>query len=369
VKEDKATLGDSDTSTFLLPNSRAIASLLLVIRSKNSSTRNASDACAAETVLKALEKIEVRTGDRVFKSYSADIAMALATYRNGREPYCNLTQVAESWQEVAIPIHFDRFYEDDLCGLPAPLYTGLEIALKYDFNTTDDGGQDAFESGAAYHRYDLYAEFMPHLSVKSLQNLRVLTDLKRQNYTTRASGVDLINLTTSPYKRLRHLLVRAYKTGVGEGELFTNLAILRGTQELMEDTWRHWQYQNAEDCELDYMRKVLTQAQTTSDVYYSTIPDVEPTFQAISAGAEDVYITTTGDQVVVNGVAQDELGELFLRSEVIPATAIIDFDRAYDMSNLLDINAQKMYLRVTNGTAGGAAEIIESFVEPAILPT
>lgn len=373
VKEDSATLGNTDTSTFLLPNSLAISELLLVIRSQNDSTHNAPDACAAQTVLEALEKIEVRTGDRVFKSYTADVAMALATYRYGREPKCDLTQVGGTtyptgWQEVAIPIQFNRFGEDPMCGLPAPLYTGLELSLKYDFSTTDAGGKTAFEDGAAYHRYDLYAELMPHMHTSSLQKLKVLTNMKRQNYTTRANGTDLINLTTSPHKMLRNILVRAYKTGVDEGTLFEELDVLVDGQVVAEDTWRHWQNRNAEDCELDFMRKVNIKAQTEHDVYYSTIPDVQATFQAISTGAEDMYLATTGDQVAMASQTADDLGELFLRSDVIPATAIIDFDRNLSLRDLLNINVEKLHLRVLNAGAAGDAEIYESFVEPAVLP-
>ena len=378
VKDDAASLGDTDQTTFLLPNSRAISELLLVVRAKNAATHNASDACVAETVLEALEKIEIRTGDRVFKSYSADVAMALATYRAGREPYCNLTQVAGGtypvgWQEVAIPIQFNRFGEDPACGLPAPLYTGLELSLKYDFDTTDAGGKTAFLTGAANHRYDLYAEMMPHMHESSLRNLKVLTNLKRQNYTTRANGSDLINLTTSPHKQLRKVLVRAYKTGVAEGTLFEELDILVDGNVIAEDLWRHWQNRNAEDCTLDFMRKVRTKAQTTDDIYYSMIPDAEVVNQAISTGVESAYLAVTGDQILMDaaagaGYTADDLGELFIRSNVIPATAIIDFDRANTMADLLNINVSKLHLRVLNAGADGAAEIHEEWIEPAEMP-
>ena len=374
AKEDAATLGDTDTSTFLLPNSRAISEMLLVVRAQNDSTHNTPDEQVAQTVLEALERIEIRTGDRVFKSYSADVALSLATYRSGKEPYCNLTQVGGSthptgWQEVAIPIYFNRFPEDPRCGLPAPLYTGLEMALKYDFDATDANSKTAFESGAAYHRYDLYVEMMPHMDTASLHKLKVITNLKRENYTTRAAGVDLRNLTTSPHKLLRKILVRAYKTGVQEGTLINELAVLLNGDVIGEDTWRHWQNRNAEDCGLDFMRKISIKAQTEHDVYYSTIPDCEATFQAISTGAEDMYIVVTGDQVAMASQTADDLGELFLRSNVVPATAIIDFDRNLTMNDLLDINVDKMHLRLNNAGASGAAEIHEEFIEPAKLPT
>lgn len=377
VKDDKASSGDTDTDSFLLPKSRAIGDMLLVIRAKNAATHNASDACKAETVLSSVESIEVRTGDRTFKSYSADVALAHATYRYGREPYCNLTQVAGGtypvgWQEVAIPISFSRFNHDPLCGLPAPLYTGLEIAIKYDFNTTDAGGKTAFLTGAANHRYDLYVDLMPHMHTSSLQNLKVIEQLKRQNYTTRAAGSDLINLTTSKDKLLRNVLVRSYLTGVDEGDTLSELAVLVEGEEVAEDTWRHWQNRNAEDCELDYMRKVSTKAQTTDDVYYSTIPDAEVTNQAESTGVESAYFVVTGDQISMDaaagaGYTADDLGELFIRSNVVPATAIIDFDRNLTMGDLLDIDVKKLQLKILNSGVDGAAEVHETFVAPAII--
>jgi len=166
--------------------------------------------------------------------------------------------------------------------------------------------------------------------------------------------------------------VRAYKTGVQEGTLLSELAVLVDGDEVAEDTWRHWQNRNAEDCELDYMRKVKTKANTTDDIYYSTIPDAEVTFQAESTTAESAYFVVTGDQISMDseagaGFTADDYGELFIRSNVIPATALIDFDRNLTMNDLLGIDVSKLQLRVLNAGASGAAEIHEAFVEPAVI--
>jgi len=369
IKEDLSCLGDTDTTSFLLPKSRAISDLLLVVRSQNDSDHNAPDAIAPNTILSSIESIEVRTGNRTFKSYSAEVAMALATYKTGREPYLNLTQLGGTtyptgWQEAAIPISFSRFPEDPICGLPAPLYTGLEIAIKYDCATTAGMG---FETGAAYHKIDLYADLMPHMHTASLANLKIIENLKRQNYTTRASGTDLINMTTSKDKMLRKVFVRAYKTGVEEGTLFSELAMLVNTEEVAEDTWRHWQNRNAEDCDLDFMRVINTKANTAHDLLYSTMPNCEANFQAGTTTSEDVYVVVTGDQVQLAAQTADDLGWLQLRSNVIPATAIIDFDRNLTMSDMLDIDVEKLHLRVLNAGASGAAEVHEEFIAPAVI--
>ena len=371
-KDDKATSGDTDKDTFSLPKSRAISDMMLVIRAKNEATHNSANGCKAETLLSSIEEIEVKTGDRIFKSYNADIAMAFATYRNGRESYCNLMQTTggtypDGWQEIALPISFSRFESDPVCAFPAPLYINPEISIKYDFETTDANGDSAFLTGAANHRYDLYCDMMPHMHEASLRNLKVLEQNKIQNYNTKSAGYDLINLTQSKDKTLRNVLVRSYKTGVHEGTTLSELSVVVNGQEIAQDTWRRWQARNAEDCGLDFQRKIDMFAEGTNDVYYSTIPDVEPLYQAGILTAEDVYVGITGDQITMNGVAADDTGILYLNSEVIPATAIIDFDRGSTMSDLLNINVNKIQLRLLNAGADASAEIYETLVAPAMM--
>ena len=108
-------------------------------------------------------------------------------------------------------------------------------------------------------------------------------------------------------------------------------------------------------------------AEGTDDIYYSTIPDVKVLHQAGELAAEDVFVTTTGDQITLNGVALDDLGFLHLISDVIPATAIVDFDRGSTMSDLLNINVNKIQLRLLNAGADASAEIYETLVAPAMM--
>lgn len=378
IKEDKAVEeAVKGTDSFFLPTGHPIANMMLTVRAKNESDHNAPNAVEAETVIKALSEIKVEAGSRVFKQYSAEIAMGWATYRNGRENYCNLTQALggsypAGWQEIAIPIDFGRFPDDRVCGLPAPLYKdgGLKMSLTYNFPVDDAGSQNAFLTGAANHRYDLYANIMPHMHENSLRAMKVLTQTKKRTYTTKASGTDLISMSIDPSgaKHARQYLVYAYKTAIKEAALLSEIeVVLNGKETIMSDRWRGWQRLNAEDCDLEFQRRVETKAQTTDDQYHCKIPDVQPFFTAGTTTSEDVAVTHTADQVTMATQTADDAGMLFLNSPVVPCCAVIDFDRDLKLQNLLSLKQKKIQLRIENVGSGGAAEFHEMLLEPAVL--
>ena len=377
IKEDKAVDNAvKGKDTFFLPTGHAISNLVLTVRAKNESDHNAPDATEAKTVINAVSNIKIEAGSRVFKDYSAEIALKWATYRNGVEPYNDLTQALggtynAGWQEVAIPIDFNRFTGDRMCALPAPLYKGggLKLSITYDFPIDDDGGQNAFLTGATNHRYDLYANVMPHLTNEQLKGLKVIEQTQRRTYTTKATGSDLIEMTTgSDGREVMAYLVQAYKTGVREAVLFEKLSLILNTREtIKEDKWNGWQWRNAEDCDLEYQRRVDMKAQTTDDEYRCKIPNVMSFYTAHATGCEDAVITSTGDKVTVSGVTADDKGMLFLNSDVIPATAIIDFNLDGNLQNLLSMNQRKIQIKVENGTSAGDAEFHEMVLAPAIL--
>lgn len=376
IKEDKAVDNAvKGKDTFFLPTGHAISNMILSVRAKNESDHNSPDATEAKTVINAISNIKIEAGSRVFKDYSAEIALKWATYRNGVEPYTDLTQALggtypAGWQEVAIPIDFNRFLGDRLCALPAPLYKGggLKMSITYDFPVDDDAGQNAFLTGAANHRYDLYANVLPHLSTEQLRGLKVIEQTQRRTYTTKATGSDLIDMTTgSDSRQVMAYLVNAYKTGIREGVLFSKLELLLNTKEtIKEDKWNSWQWKNAEDCDLEYHRTVDMKAQTTDDEYRCKIPNVMPFYTAHATGCEDAVITSTGDKVTVSGVTADDKGMLFLNSAVIPGAVIIDFNLDGELKNLLSMNQRKIQIKVENGTAGGAAEFHEMVLAPAV---
>jgi len=373
IKDDKAFAEDSGKDSFFLPKGNAIGDMMLMIRARNESDHNASDACKAETVLEAIEKIEIRAGDRTFQEFSADIGMAWATYRNGIESYCNLSQTAggtyagnfsDGWQEVQIPINFGRFAGDRRYGLPAPLYTGLEMEITYNFSGTDANADNAFDAGAAYHRFDLYADIMSHMQTNSLREMQVIEKKKRRNYTSLATGSDLIDLTRGK-RQMRQLLVRAYKTGVVEGALLSDLQLECNGKPVFYDKWRTLQYKNAEECNLEFVRRQLMKANSTTDVYYSTIPDVVPNYTAQATGSEDVYISTTGDQIALATQTGDDAGILEMLSPVIPACVFIDFDKDLTCRDLLSQDLDRFQLKINNAGASGAVEFHEMSVVPA----
>jgi len=378
IKEDKAVEeAVKGTDSFFLPTGHAIANMMLTVRAKNESDHNAPNACEAETVIKALSEIKIEAGSRVFKQYSAEIAMAWATYKNGRENYCNLTQALggtypAGWQEIGIPIDFGRFAEDRVCGLPAPLYKdgGLKMSLTYNFPIDDANAENAFLTGAANHRYDLYANVMPHMHENSLREMKVLTQTQRRTYSSKASGTDLINMSidATGKKQARQYLVYAYKTAIKEGALLSELEIvLNGNTTIMSDSWKGWQRQNAEDCDLEFLRRVETKANSTSDQYHCKIPDVQAHFTAGTTTSEDVIIVSTADQVTLATQTADDAGMLFLNSSVIPCVAVVDFDKDLKMQNMLSLAQKKIQFRIENVGSGGAVEFHEAIIESAIL--
>ena len=372
VAVDNAVKGKD---TFTLPTGHAISDLLLTVRAKNESDHNAPNATEAKTVINSVSEIAIEAGSRTFKKYSADIALKWATYRDGIEPYTNLTQALggtypSGWQEVFIPINFSRpIGNDRVCALPAPLYKdgGLSLSLTYDFPVDDDSGQNAFLTGAANHRYDLYANILPHLHENTLSGLKVIEQTKKRQYTTKATGAEYLDMTIDQSGRqVMAYLIDAYKTGVREGALLEKLELLIGSNTIMENDWQAIQWENAANCNLEYQRRVDMKAQTTDDEYRCKVPNVQPFYQPYVTTSEDAVITNTGDKVTISGQTADDQGMLFLNSDVIPCTAILDFNKDHSLRHLLSMAHDKIQIKVENKTASGTAEFHEMILAPAV---
>ena len=372
IKDDVAF--DSEIhgkDTFFLPKARAMSSLMLSVRAKNAADHNASDACAAETVLEAISDIRIETGSRVFKQFDGQSAYDLATYRTGIPPYLDMTQVAggtypTGWQEVLIPINFGRFPEDRVCGLPAPLYNGLQMSIEYDFDLLDANNDGAFLTGKTSHYFSLYANTFPYLHDESLRAMKVICDRKKQDYTTKATGVVPLPLTISNNNTLRQLMVSTYKAGSNEGDLLSKLTLKADKENIWTGKWNEIQRSNAEKCGLQFDRSILTKANSTSDQYYSRIPDIdEALFSAITTTSEGVSLAIDGDKVTMSPQTADDKGILRLGSSVIPTCAFIDFDPTLSMKNLLPMNYNKFQLVVENAGASGDVHIYEQTVENA----
>jgi len=370
IRENNSFVGDSGDIDIQIPNNRPISALMLVVRDKNGSSSNCVDAGTLQTVVESITKIKVEADAREIKDYSGQVCRDFATYRDGRMPPFTNTQVAGStyptgWNEAVFPINFGRFPSDRQVFLAAPLYDPLYLKMSYDFTISSTAG---FVSG--YAKYDLYADVMPKMDPAALKTTKVLEETLKQQHTTISSGIEPVPITLDPTRRLRQLLVRCYETGVAEGVDITKLSLDIDSKEIVTDDWNRWQWQNALDSRLKYEQvahMVATADQDNNpDVIYTGIPNVEPLISPISAGTEDIYVTTTGDQVTVAGAASGEEYRLIMHSPVIPACVFLDFDRNLSMSNMINQGSRDIQLNMTQGAAGGAVEVYEQSIAPAV---
>ena len=363
------TSGDSGDMDIPLPRNRAIASLALIVRNKNGSTSNCVDNAALQTVIESLTQIKVEAGNRTFKEYSGQVCRDWATYRNGRLPFYAHTQIAGStypagWSEALFPIEFGRFPGDKQVFLAAPLYDSLDLKLAYDFTISSTAG---FVTGQ--QKYDLYADILPPMSHEALAGSRVIEQVKKQDHTTIASGIEPIALTLDARRQLRQVLIKCYETGIAEGEDITKISLDVDSQEIVTDDWNRWQWQNALDAKLKYEQIAHMQSTgnstANSDVIHSLIPNVEPLVSAVDTGAEDLYLTTAGDQITVPNGSNDEKYDLILKSQVVPGCVFIDFDKNLSTADVLGQGVRDIELKLTQGGAGGAVQIHEMSLAPA----
>lgn len=373
VKKDNSFSGDDGTDVFSIGRGHAIGDMALRIRAKNAGDHNVTGTgAAAETVVEAISQIKLYAGSRVFKDYDAEICRAFATYKTGRNPHWFYTCVAGGtypvgWQEAVLPISFSRMPGDKRCMLPAPLLDSLEMSIEFDFDTADGNSENAFLTGTASHKYDLFVDVQPNLHTDSLRNMDIIVEKKKQDYTTLASGDDKIDLTISPDKRLRQLLTHVYKAGEVEGAVISDLGLKVDQVEILTDKWRQWQYQNSQDCGLGYYEQQIDhKANTTTDEIWTRIPDVMPMISPdmiTTAAHEAPFVGHSGDKVTVTTEAADDLNTVMLRSPVIPGCVFFDFDKWKDMNDLLPMGVKDLDLTFTNATATGKLRVFEQTIE------
>lgn len=353
-KKNNSFNGDSGTDVFSIGRGHVIGDMQLRVRATNGANHNSADAAAQQTIIESLPEIKLYAGSRVFKNYSAEVARAFATYKTGRNPFFNWTQVGGAVQEAVIPISFSRFPGDHACALPAPLMPSLEMSIEYDFTVDADAG---FATGTP--KLDLFVDVLPGMHEASMAGLQIIEELKKQDETTKASGDSKIDMTISPDKQLRQLLAHAYLAGEVEGALISDVGLKVDQTEFYTDTWKGTQYQNAADCRLNYEQIVHTQANTAHDDIYTRIPDGIGAASAITAPTVAPYVAMTGDKALLTTDAADDLNVLSLRSRVIPATTIIDLDKTLMMTDMLNMGVKDLDFTFTNATAAGALKLYE----------
>lgn len=376
--KNKALSGDSGTETFSIKRTDQILELLLKVRAKNGATANAPDAAAMPTVESSLTKINVKSGSADFKSYSGEICRKFAAYRNGKLPQTLYTQAAGGtwagnedpslgWQEYSFPIYFNS--KNDPYGnktglmLPAPLYDSLDMVLDYNFTISATAG---FVTGGANHVFDLYALVMPKEDRAAMENKRILTETKKQDYTSTASGDEPFDLTLDKNRFLRQLLVFAYENGVGEGVDITDLKFKVEGDTYWASKWGDLQSLNAQDSDWDGVAipNMYLKCQTAHDEIWTRVPSPYPYMIAGTAPTTAPYFTTlaAGDKVTITTDAANDVNLIDVRSNVIPAVAIIDLDKDGSLMNMQYAGVKDLDLILTNGGADAAVQIVEQHV-------
>ena len=368
IEQGNSFNGNSGNDTIHIPRGACIGDLMLTVRAQNGATRNVTDDGTLQTINESIEEIKVMAGSRVIFEASGQRCQDWNTYRTGRMPYKDFDQrvggtYPAGWQEAVYNIPFGRFPGDEVVGLPAPIYGALDLKIKYDFTVSATAG---YATGTA--KRDIYMDIMGPKSSEQMNSMKVLEHRKVRDHTSIVSGIEPVSLTTDPSRQLRQIMVSCYETGIAEGVdvskvgFFVNHSEVFGTED-----WNAIQFANAMDCKLNYRQVVKNiEAAADGDIIRSMIPNVSPIFTALTTTSEDAYLATTGDAITLTGQTADDEGVLVMHSDVIPCCTFIDFDKNSSMRNLVNRGVLDLTLKLTQGGAGGAVEIHEQNVSPAM---
>lgn len=367
-------LSDSGTETLSLKRNDMIVGLNVKIRSQNGATGNTFDAAEETTVEMNVDKLEVRSGSAVFKSYNGEMCRKIATYRNGMLPEAIISGAAgATWtassndyngcQEASFPIDFctkqDPYGNKTGTIMPAPLYDSLDLVIDTSFTVSATVG---ITTGTVYA--DVYALTLPKLERQAMEGKRILTETKKADYTSLASGDESFDLTLDSNKFLRHLYVNAYETGVCEGIDLTDIVLkVEGNNE-WAGKWGTLQEMNARDCNLRYVKKYYGATGDASVAHYTRVPAAKPLLLAGATPTTAIIATKVADQVTVVHDTT-EVYELQVTSDVLPGMAILDFDKDGTMQNMQYCGVKDLDLVLTNGGAGAAVQILEQHVAKA----
>jgi hypothetical protein len=367
------TLGsDRGTVTFPLKTNDLITQILVQCRAKNGATNNDFDAVAEATIERSITGITMNSGSAIFKQYDGEMCRKIATYRNGRLPNALITGVAGGtwagnqdpelgWQTADFPLDFclkqDPYGNKTGVIFPAPLYNALDLRIDFDFTISATAG---FVTGSANHLVDIYALTVPsnNISKEMLKSKKILTETKKVDYTTLATGIQAFDLTYDPARYLRQLFVNCYAQGVGEGTQLTDVQLnVNGNNEI-SSSWGNLQAENALDCNLNYEKWYYGDPSDGTSVHYTRVPAPIATVNGYQAPTIVPWLDYDNDTVTVT----NDSGELYLlnvRSDVLPGMVVFDLDKDNMCQNLQPCDVNDLELKVTNGTASGAVQILE----------
>lgn len=365
VYHNKSLAGDSGTETFSLPRTHMIGDLWLVVRASGVSAGNTSDAAVYESIEYALDKITVKSGSKTFKSYDGEMCRLMAAHRDGQLAPATKSMVGSAVNETVFPIHFGIEPQDEDVILPAPLLDSLDLVLDYDFPTDSkavSGGGSVVGGWVAGSKYfDLYANVLEPTA--DLENKMILVQEKKQDVTYAASHSTPFDLTLDERRLLRKVYVQAYVAGSAEGVVCENIELKADNEQVMKADWEQIQFQNAVDHKLNYRDHIKFMGTGTGDVYYSKIPDVEAVASddgTISGPVAGGCITIAGDAITNVLDNNDDIAEYFMRSDVLPRVAIVDFDRDNSMRRLQPQGIRDLDIILYDGATGAGALYEES---------
>ena len=348
----------SGSELIHLPRANQIGMLFLTVRATNGANQNAADDTEQQTIQEALSRIEVFSGGEVLKKYNGYDCRSIATYDTGRLPPETRSQVGGAVQESVFPIRFNLDPMDTHVVCPAPLMDTLDLEFDYTFSEDADEG---FAASGFY--YDLYAAITP--PDEDMENKNILVTKTKDTYTTTGAGEKTFDLTIDARRMLRRVYVDAYEVLIAEGVDITDIELQVDSDRVVLGKWNAIQAMNAYDCGLNWRESILAEAFSTTDVIETRVPGLKPPiYQSIGATNRDdtEYINTVvGDSITMVNTAA-AAGHLTLFSDVIPAFAVVDFDKDLSLQHLQTQNLKNLQLILTDGAAGASVRILEESI-------
>ena len=358
IARNTSLSSSSGSELIHLPRANQIGMLFLTVRGTNGASENAADDSEQQTVQEALSRIEVFSGGEVLKKYNGYDCRSIATYDTGRLPPETRSQVGGATQESVFPIRFNLDPMDTNVICPAPLMDTLSLEFDYTFSEDADEG---FAASGFY--YDLYAMVYPPDG--DMENKNILVTKTKDTYTTTGAGEKTFDLTIDPRRMLRRVYVDVYEKAIAEGVDITDIELQVDSDRKVLAKWNAIQAMNAYDCGLNWREHILTEAYTTTDVILTRVPTLHHhNYQSYGGTNRDdtEYVTSVaGDAITMVNTAA-AAGTLDIASDVIPAFAVIDFDKDLSLRHLQTQNLKNLQLILTDGVAGAAVRILEESI-------
>ena len=356
IARNTSLSSSSGSELIPLPRANQIGMLYLTVRATNGADQNIADDAEQQTIQESLSRIEVFSGGEVLKKYNGYDCRSIATYDTGRLPNETRTQVGGAVQESVFPIRFNLDPMDTNVILPAPLMDSLHLEFDYNFTESATAG---FAASGFY--YDLYAEVYP--PDVDMENKNIIVTKQKDTYTTTGAGEKGFDLTIDPRRMLRRIYMDVYEVLIAEGVDVTDVELQVDSDRKVLGKWNAIQAINAYNCKLNWNESILTEAHSTTDIIETRIPNLKPPMYIDYSGAVTEYAASiTADAITMANSAQGITGNLLLSSDVIPAFAVIDFDKDLSLRHLQTQNLKNLELILTDGASGGSVRILEESI-------